>query len=199
MARDQDLLDRGVFHREETIPAALLRAYRHLARDLESTIESEWRAGIEAGTAAPTFFDVEDLSPAPPLEAFAASVDAGILGETFKETHRLINVRLRFVAPYPLAYLNWHRDHHDGPRVLIKCLIYLDDVPPDFGEFCYVAGSQLTLESESEEYLARRRGFLRLPGRAGAGIIFDTAGAHAPWPNRSDKVRQTLILTFARW
>ena len=157
-----------------------------------------WCAGIRNGSQAPNFYDV-DLSLAPMLKEFAERIDASMLGTGYRQTHRLTAATLRLVAPSPVGYLNWHVDHTDGPGIFLKALIFLSDVEIGHGDFCYVPGSHQDAMAGYEELTASRRGYRRYPGQAGAAVIFDTAGIHAPAANFSSVARQTLHLSFARW
>lgn len=181
------------------VPKSVMEAYWRIEPHFIGDVEREWTDNVRAGTQAPNFFDVEDLTRTPPLADFVSGLDAGVIGPSYRDTHRLTAARIRLVAPSPLGYLNWHVDHSDGAGTFIKLLIYLADVPMGEGEFCYVRGSHLGRSPQDDETVARAMGHARIPGRAGTGIIFDTAGIHAPAANRGARTRQTLLLSFARW
>lgn len=193
------LVEEGVAVIPQAMPRSVLRAYRQGAPALFRAMDERWNAGIRQGVESPVFCDLEDLSSLPALADFAAAASPSLVSGAIRHSHRLTEARVRFVAPYPLGYLNWHLDHRDGTGLVYKLVIYLDDVHPGEGEFCYVPGSHLRDARGTEESEARRHGYRRYPGRAGSAIAFDTQGIHAPFANTGRRPRQTLILTFARW
>jgi hypothetical protein len=180
------------------LPERFLSEYYSLRPALLDEVEGRWIDGVMSGTEAPNFIDV-DISLAPPLHEFTRDIRASMLGPSYGESHRLTDVKLRFVATSPLGYLNWHVDHFDGPGTFIKVLVYLDDVAPGDGDFCYVVGSHRERVRGSDEQVAACSGYRRFPSRAGGGVVFDSAGVHAPSPNNGGALRQTLHLAFARW
>jgi hypothetical protein len=189
----------GAIRIEHLLPDAVLRAYAAERAGLIDNIEQLWCEGVLNGIEAPTFFDRTDLAGIKALNDNLTQLEHDVLGPHLRGSHHLHELRLRFVAPYPLGYLNWHVDHNDGPGLLYKAIIHLTDVPLTGGEFCYVPGSHHQAFSGDEEWFARRYGFRRFPGRAGSCVLFDTAGIHATGNNLGAGCRETLILTLAHW
>lgn len=171
-----------------------------VAKEMFAHYHKDWIEGIENGLCSPTHFDIESARiPQGPVSAFAREIPDW-LAETTGHHAWVDDVRLRITIPYPFTYVPWHRDNSGAPGKYLKLLVYLSDVPTGSGEFCHVCGSQLfpdeMLAQESEEIVARRSGYRRFPGRAGAGILFDSRSIHGATVNGSETPRTALIISM---
>jgi len=161
-----------------------------------------WLEGVAAGRTAGTYYDVPDALAKD--DAFLDLVDgAGYYDRLmhFTEGELLfLAAQVRTVPVWPLAYCSWHPDVGRTNPLHIKVQIYVNDVPPNGGEFAFVPGSH------REEPGLRRRPLLTdampggraFPGSAGDAVVFNAYGWHTPMQNRTDTPRKSIILIYER-
>lgn len=169
------------------------QAKRVLARH-----HAAWLRGIADGSESPLFRDIEgaDLDM-PSLPAALRN-----LAEIVEPNWEFDRIRMRLTIPYPFSYLQWHWDSMGRAGTACKAIVYLNDVLPGAGEFCFVPGSHLvparTLMRHSGAHFAESIGYRRYPGAAGSAVFFDVRGVHTAMPNTSRRPRVVLIVSYRR-
>lgn len=161
-----------------------------------------WLERVAAGDVAGTYYDIPD--PLAKDDAFLDLVDHGsyyhhLLRFTDGEL-LFLAAQVRTVPVWPLAYCSWHPDVGRTNPLHIKVQIYVNDVPPNGGEFAFVPGSH------REEPGLRRRpthtsampGGRTFPGDAGTAVVFNAYGWHTPMQNRTQTPRKSIILIYER-
>lgn len=98
------------------------------------------------------------------------------------------------------SYLNrMHRDlrsHSGGYHLLVNMLVILDDFTLENGATYLLSGSHQTAQAPEEQTFLERAE--RLTGPAGSIALFDSNLWHAAGPNRTQRERAALTLTFSR-
>jgi hypothetical protein len=92
-----------------------------------------------------------------------------------------------------------HRDlrtHSGRYRLLVNMLVMLDDFTLDNGATYVLSGSHQSAQAPEERVFLERAE--RLAGSAGSIVLFDANLWHAAGPNRTDRERAALTLTFSR-
>lgn len=166
------------------------------------TCKAEWLDRIEAGDAAPSYYDIPDAIGRD--EAFLDLVDHysyyGILEDFMGGPMLLLDLQGRTVPAWPISYSSWHHDATPGNPLHIKLQIYLTDVAPGCGEFGYVPGSHKAGAGPYPNVcrLESMPGHRTFPGCAGSVIIFNGCGKHTAMDNRGDQPRKSVILIYER-
>ncbi|MBT3266911.1 hypothetical protein HN371_07145 [Candidatus Poribacteria bacterium] len=178
--------------------ARLQRAFDHWAAECKDA----WLERVAAGDTAGTYYDIPD--PLAKDDAFLGLVDHPSYYDRllrFTDGELLfLAAQVRTVPVWPLAYCSWHPDVGRTNPLHIKVQIYVNDVPPNGGEFAFVPGSH------REEPGLRRRPLLTdampggraFPGSAGDAVVFNAYGWHTPMQNRTDTPRKSIILIYER-
>ena len=164
--------------------------------------KDEWLERVEGGEACPTYFDVPD--PLERDEVFVDIVDHpawyGLLQDFTGGETLFLGPQVRTVPLWPFSYTGWHPDVGPTNPLHIKVQIYVDDVEEGGGEFAYVPGSHRPGSGPyaRPKYAESMPGHLRLPGRAGTAIVFNSYGWHTAMDNRTDRPRKSIILIYEK-
>lgn len=108
-------------------------------------------------------------------------------------------------SPGTETHAAWHKDAgYSGvpltqSLLLISCIYYLTDVPPDGACFTVTPGShRFDRPQPKVENLEDMPTHVKLSGRAGTAILFNANLWHAAMPDRSDTERRTVHLYYCR-
>ena len=107
--------------------------------------------------------------------------------------------------PHTETHAAWHKDvgYRGTPLeqslLLISCIYYLTDVPPDGACFTVVPGSHRFDRSQPEvERLEDMPGQVKLSGKAGTAIIFNANLWHAAMADHAGLQRRTVHIYYCR-
>ena len=159
----------------------------------------DWKRGINRGEMSSIFFDIEGDFLTSSTHTMLQSKIISIFNEMKYNKPKQKDIRMRLTTPYPLPYVQWHRDHLIRDTNDVRITIYLSDVYPDSGEFCYVRGSHLPEDDHlrySDPQLVAKKGYTAFPGEKGTTIIFNPYGVHSVRPNNTNNFRLALMFYF---
>lgn len=159
----------------------------------------DWKEGINKGDMSSVFLDLELPNFTSFLREILQKKLQRILDDLQYQDPKLKDVRLRLTAPYPLPYVQWHRDHLIEDTIDVRITIYLSDVYPESGEFCFVKGSHLPDANHlrhSDPEIVGKQGYTAFPGKKGTAIIFNPYGVHGVRANNSNYSRLSLMFYF---
>lgn len=177
--------------------ARLQKAFSYWAAECKS----DWIEQIERGKESPTWYDIPDV-----LEKDNVFIDVvdhpsyyplvkSLLGG---EAILSFTPQLRTVPCWPVSYTGWHPDGEATDVRRVKMQLYVDDVPPESGEFAYLPGSHL--KKTNTGYRTGRNeileGHITFPGTAGTAILFDNRGLHTAMDNTTSDPRRSIIMGF---
>jgi ectoine hydroxylase len=164
--------------------------------------KDDWLDKIAKGEAAATFFDIPD-----PLQRDKIFIDIvdhpawyGLLQDFTDGETLFLAPQVRTVPLWPMSYTGWHPDVGHSNPLHIKVQIYVDDVTEKSGEFAYVPGSH-RLDSgpyARPKFAESMPGHLRLPGKAGTAIVFNSYGWHTAMDNSTSTPRKSIILIYEK-
>jgi hypothetical protein len=165
--------------------------------------KAEWLDGVRKGRQPAGFLDIP--SPFERDDAFIDLIDHpswyGLLMDFTDDQLILLAPQVRVLPPSPISYVGWHPDVPHTNPLHIKVQIYVDDVAPDQGPFCFVPGSHKAGAGPYPRvrHLASMPGHKIFPGKAGTAILFNSYGWHTSMVNSTDTPRKSIILIYEKW
>jgi hypothetical protein len=199
----RQFLDEGyVVLDEAMVDDDLLRLQAAFDRCAQES-KADWLDGMNRGTQPAAFFDIP--SPLERDDAFIDLIDHpswyGLLMDFTDDDLILLGPQVRLLPPSPISYVGWHPDVPHTNPLHIKVQIYVDDVAPDQGPFCFVPKSH---KPGAGPYPHVRRledmpGRKIFPGKAGTAILFNSYGWHTSMINSTTQPRKSIILIYEKW
>lgn len=194
--------EQGFLVLENALHGAQLKRLQDAFDRAFAECKEEWLQRVAAGEACPTYCDIPN--PLGRDEVFVDIVDHpawyGLLQDFTGGETLFLAPQVRTVPLWPFSYTGWHPDVGPSNPLHIKVQIYIDDVEEDCGEFAYVPGSHRPDSGPyaRPKYAESMPGHLRLPGKAGTAVVFNSYGWHTAMDNRSDKPRKSIILIYEK-
>ncbi len=173
-----------------------------IVQESEDAIKSNlslWQDGVDKGIFSTVFFDVESCFLTPETNGMLEQKMFALMVSLKLGKPILKDIRLRFTTPYPMPYVQWHRDHQLTDCRDLRITIYLNDVYPESGEFRYVKGSHLKENSHmkyADTELMAMKGYTAFSAQQGATMIFDPYGVHSVSPNNGTQGRLAIMLYY---
>ena len=206
-AQRQQWDEQGYLVIEDAIQGAQLQRLQAAFDFWAGACRADWVERVARGDASPSWYDIPD--PLTKDEIFVDMVDHPSyydLLQDFTSGQLLFGgLGMRTVPAWPLAYTGWHSDVARAHPLHPKVQLYIEDVPPQGGEFGFVPGSHRV---DTKTYyrglrgrtLPRRNdtmpGHRTLPGKAGSAIVFNAYGLHTAMDNRTPTARKSIIMGY---
>ena len=194
--------EQGYLVFEDAIPAGMLQRLQNTFDYWATKCKEAWLDEVSKGQLTATYYDIPNVLDKDPI--FIDILDQPYYFNYVKVLTEnqpiFIGEQVRTTPIWPLSYTDWHPDVPPDHPLHIKVQIYVNDVEPGAGEFCYIPGSH---KPGAGPYPRVRKleampGHKKFPGKAGTAIMFNTYGWHVAMENRTNIPRKSIILTYER-